>query len=324
MPRTRTTATARHWDDEDSLGAYEEFVAPLAELFDRTAGVFDCGNLPLAREGYRKLFEVFELEDDFGRGIQATDFRTPTSEARAADTCVPSTKAKRPRIDWSRLFEEMEEFGDLLGNEPIMLEDLIRVSTQPLPDRESFLRAWIAFLRQQGAPADRWLREAVRLLEGTKGLEAFARKEGKRHPHAYLDWLDALQSEGKPAEVVAAGARPSGRCRRIGRSVPPSRTSSATRPDRSTILKPFRKAGGRHSPPGRPSAACSTSGRRDPSLSAGLGCARPSATWTKYLEHQSSQRAGCSTPRWTTAWMLPPGSRGPCSHTPGCSAAIGR
>ncbi len=55
-----------------------------------------------------------------------------------------------------------------------------------------------------GANADRWLREAVRLLEGTKGLEAFARKEGKRHPHAYLDWLDALQSEGKPAEVVAA------------------------------------------------------------------------------------------------------------------------
>jgi len=57
---------------------------------------------------------------------------------------------------------------------------------------------------QQGASADRWLREAIRLLEGTKGLAAFARKEGKAHPRAYLDWLTALQSEGKTAQVVAA------------------------------------------------------------------------------------------------------------------------
>ena len=63
----------------------------------------------------------------------------------------------------------MQDFGDLLGDGPVMLEDLIRVSDRPLPDREPFLRAWIAFLREQeGASADRWLREAIRLLEGTK------------------------------------------------------------------------------------------------------------------------------------------------------------
>jgi hypothetical protein len=33
-----------HWDEEDSLGPYEPFLAPLAELFDRTAGVSDCGS----------------------------------------------------------------------------------------------------------------------------------------------------------------------------------------------------------------------------------------------------------------------------------------
>ena len=49
--------------------AGEQFVAPLAELFDRTAGVFDCGNLALARDAYRKLFDSFAMDDDYGRGI---------------------------------------------------------------------------------------------------------------------------------------------------------------------------------------------------------------------------------------------------------------
>ena len=135
-----------------------------------------------------------------GRAISAT----PTSEARGRYLrALYETEAPANRPE--RLFEAMQDFGDLPGDGPVMLEDLIRVSDRPLPDREPFLRAWIAFLREQeGASADRWLREAIRLLEGTKGLAAFARKEGKAHPRAYLDWLTALQSEGKTAQVVAA------------------------------------------------------------------------------------------------------------------------
>src|SRR4051794_12224603 len=37
------------WDDEDSLGQYEAFVGRLAGLFDRAEGVFDVGDMPLAR-----------------------------------------------------------------------------------------------------------------------------------------------------------------------------------------------------------------------------------------------------------------------------------
>ena len=85
-----------HWDDEDSLGPYEPFLAPLAELFDRTAGVFDCGNRSLARDAYRKLFDGLAMEDDYGRGSGRAISATPTSEARAAATCMPSTRPKRP------------------------------------------------------------------------------------------------------------------------------------------------------------------------------------------------------------------------------------
>jgi hypothetical protein len=194
-----------YWDDEDSLGPYEQFVAPLSELFDRTAGVFDCGNRPLARDAYRKLFDGLALEDEYGRGVRATDLHD--ADVRGARgrylRAVYETTAPADRPE--RLFEEMQNFGDHLWDGPIALDDLIRVSDRPLPEREAFLRAWIAFLRgQEGRSADRWLREAIRLLDGAKGLEAFARKEGKAHPRAYLDWVAALQDEGKPARVVAA------------------------------------------------------------------------------------------------------------------------
>jgi hypothetical protein len=194
-----------HWDDEDSLGPYEQFIAPLAELFDRTAGVFDCGNRSLARDAYRKLFDGLAMEDDYGRGVRASDLRDADIRGARGRYLRALYETEAPANRPERLFEEMQDFGDLLGDGPVMLEDLIRVSDRPLPDREPFLRAWIAFLREQeGASADRWLREAIRLLEGTKGLAAFARKEGKAHPRAYLDWLTALQSEGKTTQVVAA------------------------------------------------------------------------------------------------------------------------
>jgi hypothetical protein len=194
-----------HWDDEDSLGPYEQFIAPLAELFDRTAGVFDCGNRSLARDAYRKLFDGLAMEDDYGRGVRASDLRDADIRGARGRYLRALYETEAPANRPERLFEAMQDFGDLPGDGPVMLEDLIRVSDRPLPDREPFLRAWIAFLREQeGASADRWLREAIRLLEGTKGLAAFARKEGKAHPRAYLDWLTALQSEGKTAQVVAA------------------------------------------------------------------------------------------------------------------------
>ena len=210
-----------HWDDEDSLGPYEQFIAPLAELFDRTAGVFDCGNRSLARDAYRKLFDGLAMEDDYGRGVRASDLRDADIRGARGRYLRALYETEAPANRPERLFEAMQDFGDLPGDGPVMLEDLIRVSDRPLPDREPFLRAWIAFLREQeGASADRWLREAIRLLEGTKGLAAFARKEGKAHPRAYLDWLTALQSEGKTAQVVAAARGAPGVA---GRSADPRR-----------------------------------------------------------------------------------------------------
>ena len=198
-----------HWDEyydeEDSLGPYEEFVEPLAELFDRAESTFDYGHFSLARTAYRKLFEVLNTEDEYGRGVQASDLSgVDTSEAaarylRAVYETEPA--GQRPQM----LLAQMRQVRSWLRRSRPMIDDLIQISPRPLPDRERFWTDWIAFLQtQSGSDADGWLREAVRLSQGTRGLEELARAEGQTRPRAYLDWFAALEQESQYQEVLAA------------------------------------------------------------------------------------------------------------------------
>ena len=193
------------YDEEDSLGPYGEFIEPLTVLFDRAAAAFDASNETLARTAYHNLFEALSLEDDYGRGVRAENLQdVDMGEARARylravyDTEPPT---HRPSV----LLDEMLAVRSWLSSPHPMLDDIIQISPQPLPDQEQFFLDWIAFLRtQSGSDADAWLREAVRLSQGTAGLETLARTEGMQRPRAYLDWCAALETEGNYAAVLAA------------------------------------------------------------------------------------------------------------------------
>jgi tetratricopeptide (TPR) repeat protein len=202
------TAEAEGWDEyheEDSLGPYAEFVEPLTALFDRATAAFDAGNVTLVRTAYQHLFETLSYEDDYGRGVRAENLQdVALSEAGARylravyDTESP---AHRPAV----LFETMLQVRSWLSTPHPMLDDLIQISPQPLPDQEQFCLDWLAFLRtQNSSEADAWLREAVRLSQGTAGLETLARTEGVQRPRAYLDWCAALTAEGKHHAILAA------------------------------------------------------------------------------------------------------------------------
>ena len=202
------TADAEDWDEyheEDSLGPYAAFVEPLTALFDRAAAAFDAGDVTLVRAAYQRLFEMLSYEDDYGRGVRAEDLQDVTLSAASArylravyDTESP---AHRPAV----LFESMLQVRSWLATPRPTLEALIQITPQPLPDQEQFFIDWIAFLRtQSSSAADTWLREAVRLSQGTTGLEALARAEGVQRPRAYLDWCAALAAEDKPQAVLAA------------------------------------------------------------------------------------------------------------------------
>jgi hypothetical protein len=199
---------SEYYDEEDSLGPYEEFVEPLVGLFDRAEAAFDYGEILLARAAYQKLFDLLAIEDDYGRGVSLSDLAGVEADEAVARylRAVYETEplARRPQA----LFEQTRHVQSWLFRSRPMLDDLVQVSPRPLPDREHFLADWIAFLRTQDAPSgsdvDAWLREAVRLAEGTPGLEALARAEGQERPRAYLDWFAALEQEGKHQEVLAA------------------------------------------------------------------------------------------------------------------------
>ncbi len=191
------------YDDEDSLGPYETFVSPLVGLFDRTEAAFDYGDPSLAREAYQRLFGIVDLEDGYGRGVRLSDLVgvDPAEACARYLRAVYETEARERRPQ--ALLEQMRRARSWLISAYPMLEDLIQISRQPLPDRELFLEDWIAFLRtQSGNEADAWLREAVRFSQGTPGLETLARNEGQTRPRAYLDWFTALEQEDRHAEVL--------------------------------------------------------------------------------------------------------------------------
>lgn len=57
------------WRDEygeDTVGPYRDFIEPLTQLFERTALAFDHGEFTLARQAYRRLFDLAEREDNYG------------------------------------------------------------------------------------------------------------------------------------------------------------------------------------------------------------------------------------------------------------------
>lgn len=193
------------YDDEDSLGPYESFVEPLTELFDRTEGVFDTGNPALARQAYERLFAALQLEDGYGRGVSSYDLRgVAIDEARARYLRAVyeiEPPERRPEV----LFEHFGEFRSWDFRSVPMLEDLLEISTRPLPDQDRFLEDWIVFLKQQDDPnADRWLREAIRIARGAQGLEELALTEGAKRPRAYLDWFTVLEQEGHYHKVLNA------------------------------------------------------------------------------------------------------------------------
>jgi hypothetical protein len=197
-----------YYDEEDSLGPYEEFVDPLVELFERAEAAFDYSELFLARAAYQRLFELLRTEDDYGRGVSASDLTDVDADEAVARYLRAVYETEPPEGRPQALYEQMRQVPVRPFGPHPMLDDLVQISVRPLPDREQFLADWIAFLRMQDGPSgsdvDAWLREAVRLAQGTPGLEALARAEGQTRPRAYLDWFTALQEEGKHKEVLAA------------------------------------------------------------------------------------------------------------------------
>lgn len=86
------------------------------------------------------------------------------------------------------------------------LQEIIDISSSPLPNFTQFLQEWIELTRKEEKPSyDAWLREGTSLLEGSVGLENLAKQEGYKRPRVYLDWMNSLIETKKFTEALNAG-----------------------------------------------------------------------------------------------------------------------
>ncbi len=181
------------YDDEDSLGEYAQFIPSISSLFNKIETLFDHGQYKLARQAYKALFAVFEMEDDYGRSIQLYDVDDLERDEVRARYLRSIYLSEKPDNRVKSLLDTMQQFEQSDYTARPNLQDVIDISVDPLPDFTEFLKEWMQITQKELEPQfDAWFREAVSLLEGTQGLERLAKLDGSKRPRVFIDWINAL------------------------------------------------------------------------------------------------------------------------------------
>ena len=186
--------------------------AKVDALFERADAAFRAGDLVLAREAYEKLLSLvagygedgFDADEEESEPVGSTDLDEAKARYLRAlyETIEP---AQRP-AGFLKALQDLQYVGG-----PVGIPEVIGARRAPLPDRDTFLEAWIELLRQHRSDqfgfdleARRLLFQAVRIHRGTDGLAELAGRDGRRIPEAYRKWVQALAEESRTDEALRA------------------------------------------------------------------------------------------------------------------------
>lgn len=199
------------WDhnygDERAWGD-DSWAPEIDDLFGRVDDFYEAGDYQFARHAYKLLLDIYYngIEEGQFSGYEHEDMiDTDIHETTLIYfRCLYLTEkmSSRPKV----IFDAATWASCYTYN--FSLEGMMNVSLENLPDWERFGELWTDFLKQQKSNdvVDRLLREAVRLFEGTRGLEMLATGKGHEFPGAFVDWLEALNKEGNNKEILKAAS----------------------------------------------------------------------------------------------------------------------
>jgi len=187
----------RDWGDESWADEVDDFFLEARELL---LG----GDYQQAKEAYKRLFETLEMGEDPGHLPGDPDIscmlKVDLSEQLALylrAIYLDAPPSQRP----VRLFETMNKYGPLFGN--ISLADINEALHSELPGFDSFLESWIQLLESRSTILPNpLLREAIFLKGGIPAVSELARQQADKYPRAFLDWIQALEEEGKTDSII--------------------------------------------------------------------------------------------------------------------------
>lgn len=201
----------RGWDDEygdERAWGDDSWVSEIDDLFGQIEEFYESGDYAIAREAYESLLNIYRggLEESWFSGYDHDDMiGTDIDEVRLKYLrCIYLTEAEGFSSRTRALFEAISRLSfDALD---INIHGMINVSTEDLPELDQFGQQWIDYLEKQkeGRVTANLLKEAVRLFQGTKGLEALSMEKGLQFPGSFVEWLDALKKERNYEEMVRA------------------------------------------------------------------------------------------------------------------------
>ena len=195
---------ARREDNRKFQGAYGRYAPKLEKLFERAHAVFQLGQLELARDTYRELFEVLALKDDYGFGVHRPEGLDLIAERGRYLRAV--IEATAPRRKAEMLLETARSLREQLWDaENLSLTEPFQITPLEFEGKDEVLNDLLKLLREDAdRKSDRWLREVTRMQGGVRGMEVLARTDGERRPRTWIDWLQMVAVENTPVRLLAA------------------------------------------------------------------------------------------------------------------------
>lgn len=195
------------WDDEygeERAWGDDSWVSEIDSLFEGINDFYEAGDYALARKAYEKLFEIYLGGSEEGKfsGHDQDEMIETDLEETGLKYLHSIYMSEKPLSRPEALLHGITNLSYLSREGTI--HGVIDLSMDDLPELDQFGEQWIEYLKKQ--KEDRivtpLLKEAVRLFEGTKGLETLALEKGHQFPGAYVEWLEALKKDKNYREMI--------------------------------------------------------------------------------------------------------------------------